>query len=100
VLGHARAEGVDAGALPAWLGEVEGGIKAVVAAARAAKRPAPKPQATPDLQPIARVAIPYAGAPGELVVLVARVVEGGVEVLGVASDPKLAERAARAVARG
>ena len=99
VLGHARAKGVREGELAEWLGGYGGGIKAVVAEARAARaKPAPEPKpAAADRAPVARLELAQAGEPGQLVVLLARIADGGLDVLGQVDDQSLAARAARAL---
>ena len=103
VLTHATQEGVRSGELSEYLGGVPGGIKAVVAAARAARKPVPKDApaapALADRDAIARVDLPQTGAPGHLVLLVARVgADGGLEVVAQLDDAALTARAVRAAA--
>ena len=99
VLGHARALRVREGELPEYLGGYTGGIKAVVAEARAGRA---KPKARPaptlvDRAPVARVELAQAGEPGRVVLLVARVADGGLDVLGQVDEAGLTERAVRAL---
>ena len=82
VLGHARRHAVQTGGLTQFLEQVEGGIKAVVAAERAARRPATRPdvfdRATAELR-----ALPVLGnvairaGEDEFVVLLARAGKDG-----------------------
>ena len=97
VLGHARRLGVAEGRLGTFLEGAEGGIKAVVAAERDARRPIPTASvaaATLATRPaLARVAMTVDAAPGEAVVLLARMgADGVLDVVHSHSDPKLAER--------
>lgn len=102
VLTHAARHAVPAGGLAAFIDGYEGGIKGVVQAERAARKPDSTPR---DRRPIgdrpamARVAIETGAAPGEVVVLVARVAaDGALDVVGaVANDQALSERAVRAL---
>ncbi|PAX07850.1 PAS domain-containing protein [Sphingomonas lenta] len=100
VLGHARDRGVRAGELSECLSGFAGGIKAVVAEARAARA---KPRAKPapvlaDRAPLARIDLQQTAEPGHVVVLVARVsAGGGLDVVGQLDDPKLTDRAVRAL---
>lgn len=97
VLSHARRLGVGEGRLATFLEGAEGGIKAVVAAERDARRPIPTASiaaATLATRPaLARVAMSVDAAPGEAVVLLARMGPDGVlDVVHSHSDARLAER--------
>ncbi|WP_375401854.1 hypothetical protein [uncultured Sphingomonas sp.] len=104
VLTRAREANMRAGELPEYLSGVAGGIKAVVAAARAERKPAPK-----DMPPapvlaerdaLAHLDLPQTGAPGRLVLLVARVgATGGLDVIAQLDDAALTAKAVRAVGR-
>lgn len=101
VLGHARSVRVREGELPEYLSGHLGGIKAVVAQARAARAkraaaPAPAP-ATVDRAPIARIELAQSGEAGRVVLLVARVADGGLDVLGQVDEARITERAVRAL---
>jgi hypothetical protein len=100
VLGHAQREQLPAGALPAYLEGVDGGVKAVVAAERAARRPAkadPLDAAQATIRtaaPMATVALPANGA--EFVVLLARAnADGTLDVVARADHQPLIEAAIR-----
>ena len=99
VLGHARAVGVRKGELPEFLSGHAGGIKAVVAEARAARvTPERKPRpAIAERAPIARLELAQTAEPGHLVLLVARVAAGGLEVVAQLDDAKITDRAIRAL---
>lgn len=97
VLGHARRLGVAEGRLATFLEGAEGGIKAIVAAERDARRPiptAPVAAATLATRPaLARVAMTVDAAPGEAVLLLARMgADGVLDVVHSHSDARLAER--------
>ena len=100
VLGHARRHGIAAGRLPAFLEGFEGGIKAIVAAERQARRPAaaiPRDVALAERQVIARLPLEVDAAPGEAVVLVARMGDDGVlDIVGRVADAGLAARVLKA----
>jgi len=102
VLGHAAAERVPAGALAPWLDGVEGGIKAVVAAARATRRPEkidPIAAAADTLRTapaIATVDLPADGA--DFVVLLARAnADGTLDIVARADHRPLVEAAIKRV---
>ncbi|MDP1027429.1 hypothetical protein Q5H91_09405 [Sphingomonas sp. KR1UV-12] len=98
VLGHARRHGIAVGRLPNFLEGFEGGIKAIVAAERDARRPVTaRPATTPALAERAVIArLPLAiesAAPGDAVVLVARMgADGVLDIVGSVADAGLAER--------
>ena len=99
VLGCALREQVPIGGLAAFIDAHPNGVKGIVAAERALRRPA---KATPPAPAtsraaIAHVAIETGAASGEIVVLVARATENGVDVLGAVADAKLAGRALAAL---
>lgn len=103
VLTHARRCEVPQGGLDAFLEVAEGGIKGVVAAERALRRPAAKPdvfaQARAEL--LARPSLGHVAIPahGEFVVLLARVADGGLDVVACVEDDRaLTERAVRKAA--
>jgi hypothetical protein len=107
VLSFARRTGVPAGGLAEFLDQAEGGIKGVVKAERAARAPAAAPaQADPralfDGSPsLASVTLDTHAAPGDFVVLVARVADGGtLDVVGTLDGhDALAEKVIRQAAK-
>jgi hypothetical protein len=100
VLTEAAHQAVPAGTLAGWLDGVEGGIKAVVAAARARRRPvqadpfAAAAETVRHAPALATVAIPANGA--EFVVLLARAnADGTLDVVARADHQPLVEAAIR-----
>lgn len=103
VLQHARRHAVPAGALPAFLTELAGGVKAIVAAERemrGAKASGPAPRPVTERPVIGRAALDGGAVamPGDTVILVARVgADGMLEIVGsVQDDEALADRVLRA----
>ncbi len=101
VLCHARRHGIAVGRLPNFLEGFEGGIKAIVAAERQARRPATitpaPPQALAERAVIARLPLAVKAAPGDAVVLVARMgADGVLDILGSVTDAGLAARVLKA----
>lgn len=104
VLGHAQRHAVPAGALTQFLDQVEGGIKAVVAAERAARRPATQPdvfaRAAAELRALPTLGNVAIGADGdEFVVLLARAgVDGTIDVIKRIEGKGLVETVVRRAA--
>ena len=100
VLSHARRHGVPAGELASFVERQPGGIKGVVAAERAERKPpVPRPARTriSDRPSLGHVAIATGGESGSLVVLLARVADNGLDIVGTLADPSLTDRAVRAL---
>jgi hypothetical protein len=83
VLGHAQEEGVERGALAAYLDRYAGGLKGLVRDARARRRPerAPRAAVTETIDQWRRAApalvLEHEAGDAEFVVLIARAMEGG-----------------------
>lgn len=83
VLGHAREEGVERGALTAYLDRYPGGLKGLVKDARARRRPAAKRKAA-DAETVAQwreaapaLVLEHPAGDSEFVVLIARAMDDG-----------------------
>lgn len=107
VLGHAQAEGIGRGALPAYLDRYAGGLKGLVKDVRARRRPAgeagEKPEAKLDALRRAHPAVilEHDAGDAEFVILIARAMPGGhVGIVAKAADDAglVARLAAKAIA--
>ncbi|WP_432770903.1 MAG: hypothetical protein HEQ22_17455 [Sphingopyxis sp.] len=107
VLGHAQAEGIGRGALPAYLDRYAGGLKGLVKDVRARRKPAgeagEKPEAKLDALRRAHPAVilEHDAGDAEFVILIARAMPGGhVGIVAKAADDAglVARLAARAIA--